>query len=85
LFPRAEQETVAESVAYVVLAHHGLDSGERRFPYIATWARDRKVLQHAMSTIQKVSATLIDGVQQQEAEPTRRQGDKTGTEEIWPH
>lgn len=29
---RAEHETIAESVAYVVLARYGLDSGERSFP-----------------------------------------------------
>jgi hypothetical protein len=71
--PRAEQETVAESVSYVTLAHYGLDSGERSFPYIATWSRDRKLLQQAMGTIQKVSATIIDGVQQQEAQRMDRQ------------
>lgn len=65
--PRAEQETVAESVSYVTLAHYGLDSGERSFPYIATWSRDRKLLQQAMGTIQKISATIIDGVEQQAA------------------
>src|SRR5215208_1589535 len=80
--PRAEQETVAESVAYVVLAHHGLDSGERSIPYIATWSQDRKVLQQAMSTIQQVSATLIDGVQRQDAEPLPRQSGGPVSEEI---
>jgi hypothetical protein len=65
--PRAEQETVAESVAYVVLAHHGLDSGERSFPYIAIWSEDRKVLQQVLGTIQKVSARIIDGVEHQAA------------------
>jgi hypothetical protein len=79
--PRAEQETVAESVAYVVLAHHGLDSGVRSFPYIATWSQDRKVLQQAMSTIQQVSATLIDGVQRQDAEPIPRQSGEPTPEE----
>jgi antirestriction protein ArdC len=82
--PRAEQETVAESVAYVVLAHHGLDSGVRSFPYIATWSKDRKVLQQAMSTIQKVSATLIDGVQRQDAELLPHQSGEPAPEAISP-
>ena len=47
--------------------------GARSFPYIATWSRDRKLLQQAMGTIQKISATIIDGVEQQEAEPMPRQ------------
>ena len=29
-----EEETIAESVAYVVCAHFGLDTGERSFPYV---------------------------------------------------
>lgn len=52
-------ETEAEGIAYVVLAHAGLDSGARSFPYIATWAQDRAVLTAALSRIQQVSATII--------------------------
>src|SRR5690349_19958038 len=33
-----EVETVAESAAYVVLHHYGLDSSGYSFPYIARWA-----------------------------------------------
>src|SRR3954447_2988803 len=40
-------ETEAEGIAYVVLAHHGLDSGARTFPYVATWAQDKAVLKGA--------------------------------------
>src|SRR5215208_1890076 len=61
--PREEQETVAESVSYVTLAHFGLDSGERSFPYIATWAKDQNTLKGALGQIQKVSATLIERVE----------------------
>jgi hypothetical protein len=61
--PREEQETVAESVSYITLAHFGLDSGERSFPYIATWSRDQKLLRQALGTIQKVSSTIIDRVE----------------------
>lgn len=53
-------ETEAEAVSYVVLAHHGLDSGERSFPYIATWSQDKTVLKAALATIQTVSTTIID-------------------------
>jgi hypothetical protein len=48
-------ETEAEAVSYVVLAHQGLDSGERSFPYIATWSKDKTVLKAAMANIQTVS------------------------------
>jgi antirestriction protein ArdC len=53
-------ETEAEAVSYVVLAHHGLDSGERSFPYIATWSQDKTVLKAALTTIQAISNILID-------------------------
>lgn len=52
-------ETEAEAVAYVVLAHYGLDAGARAFPYIATWARDPHVLKAALATIQRVSSAII--------------------------
>jgi hypothetical protein len=32
--PSADEETVAESVAYVVCARFGLDTDERSFPYV---------------------------------------------------
>lgn len=53
-------ETEAEAVSFVVLSHHGLDSGERSFAYIATWSRNKTVLKSALSTIQTVSATIVD-------------------------
>lgn len=56
---RAERETVAESVAYVVAAHVGLDTGERSFPYIALWAQDRHRFQAQLGTIQRVAGRII--------------------------
>lgn len=59
---RAENECIAEGIAYVVCAHFGLDTGERSFPYVASWAKDTAVLKNVLTTIQSASATLIDGV-----------------------
>ena len=59
---RAENECIAEGIAYVVCAHFGIDTGERSFPYVAGWARDKAVLKNVLGTIQSASATLIDGV-----------------------
>jgi hypothetical protein len=61
-------ETEAEGIAYVVLAHHGLDSGERSFPYVATWAQDKTVLKAALATIQTVSAAIIERVVSQDTD-----------------
>lgn len=60
---RAEHETIAEASAYVVLAHFGLDSGARSFPYVATWAREQAVLREVLGTIQGVANTLISRVE----------------------
>lgn len=62
--PRADAETVAESAAFVVLHHFGLDSGRYTFPYVAAWARDKQVLQRNLGAIQQTSHRLIAGVEQ---------------------
>jgi hypothetical protein len=55
-----EEETTAESVAYVVCAHFGLDTGERSFPYVAIWSREPTVFKAALSRIQTISGAMID-------------------------
>lgn len=60
---RAENECLAEGIAYVVCSHFGLDTGERSFPYVAGWAREPSVLKGVLSTIHSASATIIDGVE----------------------
>jgi hypothetical protein len=69
-------ETEAEGIAYVVLAHHGLDSGKRSFPYVATWAQDKAVLKGALARIQQVSMTIIERIEgQHPAQVTERSHD----------
>jgi antirestriction protein ArdC len=60
---RAENECIAEGIAYVACAHFGVDTGERSFPYVAGWAKDRSVLKGVMETVQTASRTLINGVE----------------------
>jgi len=38
---RRGAETVAESAAFVVLTHYGIDSSNYTFPYVAIWAQDK--------------------------------------------
>ena len=59
---RAENECLAEAGAYLVCAHFGLDTGERSFPYVAGWAKDKTMLKKVLGTIQTASAALIEGV-----------------------
>lgn len=64
---RAMMETQAESTAYVVCEHYGLDSGsEYSFPYIATWAdADLTELKESMRVIQRTSCSLIEDIDRQ--------------------
>jgi antirestriction protein ArdC len=56
-------ETVAESAAYVILNHYGIDSSGYSFPYIARWARDRTILKRNLDTVQHVSSAIIAGIE----------------------
>lgn len=60
---RGEHEAIAEASAYVVCSHFGLDTDARSFPYIALWSKDKAVLKGVLITIQKVSAKMIDGLE----------------------
>lgn len=60
----AENESIAESVAYVVCSHFGLDTGARSFPYVAVWSKDKNVLKQVLGTVQKISAKIIDEVEE---------------------
>lgn len=61
--PSPEEETVAESAAYIVCARFGLDTGERSFPYVATWSQDQRVFRAALGRIQQVSRRIIERVE----------------------
>ena len=55
------REIQAESAAYVVCQHLGIDSGEYSFGYIASWAADKSdaELNQIMSGIQDISNRMI--------------------------
>lgn len=59
---REDAETVAESSAFVVLAHYGIDTGRYSFPYVARWAEDKAVLRRNLTEVQGVAAGLIGGI-----------------------
>ncbi len=60
---REDAETVAESSAFVVLAHYGIDTGSYSFPYVARWAKDKAVLRRNLAEVQGVAAGLIAGIE----------------------
>ncbi len=55
----ADAETVAESVAFVVLDHHGIDTSAYSVPYIATWARDPAVVQRNLDAVRTLSHVML--------------------------
>jgi hypothetical protein len=71
---RPEEECIAESVAYVVCAHFGLETGEASFPYVATWAKEPAVFRKVLGTIQSVSAAIIEGLDVLTPEPLDPEG-----------
>jgi antirestriction protein ArdC len=60
---RRDAETVAEGAAFVVMAHHGLDTAGYSFPYLATWAQDVAVLKRNLTAIQQTAAVLIGAIE----------------------
>ncbi len=58
--PRRDAETIAESAAFAVGAHFGYDTGVRSFPYVALWAKDKKVLEQNLAAIRKVATEIIE-------------------------
>ena len=68
------REVEAESVAYVVCNHFGLDTSEYSFSYIASWSsgKNMKELRASMDTIRKTSADMIGQIE----EKTQRTSDR---------
>lgn len=62
--PRAQKEVEAESVAFIVSAHLGVDTGEYSFGYIAGWADEtgfthKTAIEHSGRRIQRAAAMII--------------------------
>lgn len=62
---RTTKEVEAESIAYIVCNHFGLDTSEYSFTYIASWceSKDMKALRASMDTIRKTSAEVIENIE----------------------
>ena len=61
---RTTKEVEAESVAYVVCSHFGLDTSEYSFGYIASWSSGKEMseLRNSMDTIRTSSSQLITDI-----------------------
>ena len=56
-----QKETEAESVAYVVCQHYGIDTSDYSFAYVATWSADKEVpeLKASLDTIRRTASEMI--------------------------
>ena len=61
---RGAKETHAESIAFIVSSHFGLDTSDYSFPYIAGWSDGKPLpeLHRYLSEIQQAAQTMIDAV-----------------------
>lgn len=60
---REEKEVQAESVAYIVCKHYGIDTSEYSFPYVATWgSKDQKELDNYFHVIDETAMNIIDAI-----------------------
>ena len=64
---RNTKEVEAESIAYTVCQHFGIDTSDYSFGYIAGWSsgRDTKELRSSMYTIRRTASELITGIEEQ--------------------
>ena len=61
---RFVREMEAESVAYVVCRHFGIDTSDYSFGYVAGWSRGRELsqLRESLDLIRNTAAELIDSI-----------------------
>lgn len=77
---RRTREVQAESIAYTVCQHYGLDTSEYSFGYIADWSSGRELpeLKASLETIRNTASELIKDIDKNFAELTQ---DKEQTQE----
>ena len=62
---REEGEIIAESCAYIVLSHFGIDAGNYTFGYLASWdTDDDRHFKAQLAEIQRTAATIIDRLEE---------------------
>lgn len=68
---REQKEVEAESIAYVVCSHFGLDTSDYSFGYVATWAgrQDINLLKQSLQTISQTAKAIITDVERAMEEP----------------
>ena len=70
---RRTREVQAESIAYAVCQHYGLDTSDYSFSYVATWSSGRELseLKASLETIRSTASELIKDIDKNFAELTQ--------------
>ena len=83
---RRTREVQAESVAYAVCQHYGLDTSDYSFGYIAGWSSGKELaeLKGSLETIRSTAANLIDTIDGHFAAIQKAQDKEQTTEQAQP-
>ncbi len=60
---RSTKEIQAESIAYMVSKHFGLDTSDYSFGYVGTWLKDNKQLMDNLDVIKTTSTQMINDIE----------------------
>ena len=75
--PRAQKEVEAESVAFVVCDHFGIDTADYSFGYVAGWSEGKEMpeLKASLETIRGAAVELIGKIEDKIKEMAQEQGE----------
>ena len=81
---RETKEVEAESVAYTVCQHFGIDTSDYSFGYIAGWSSGKEMpeLKSSLDTIRRTSSELIKGIEAQLLEIERERAAEQSQKDI---
>ena len=81
---RETKEVEAESVAYTVCQHFGIDTSDYSFGYIAGWSSGKEMpeLKSSLDTIRRTSSELIKGIEAQLLEIEKERAAEQSQEDI---
>lgn len=76
-------EIEAESIAYVVCQHYGIETGENSFGYIAMWSKDKSLpeLQASLKIIRDTASDIIGRIDEKLAEMGREEQKELAVEQ----
>ena len=71
--PRSSKEVEAESVAYTVCQHYGIDTSDYSFAYVTGWSEGKELpeLKQSLDTIRKTASEFISKIDGYMAELTK--------------